>query len=212
MNFYIADCHFGHTAVLRFDHRPFDCVEEMEEIMVMNWNAVVRPGDTVYILGDFCWGKSDEWLRILRRLKGNKVLIEGDHDLNQFPPELREQFADIKPYKEIVDNGHDNANRKVIMSHFPIPFYKHSNNFKYFMLCGHVHNTGENAFLEKWIAELKETQTTSGGVHVVNCGQIYNVGAMMPGIHYTPRTLDEIIRGREAYLQNTQLPLSNQEI
>ena len=54
MNFYIADCHFGHTAVLRFDHRPFDCVEEMEEIMVMNWNAVVRPGDTVYILGDFC--------------------------------------------------------------------------------------------------------------------------------------------------------------
>ncbi len=198
-NYYIADCHFGHSAVIHFDHRPFGSVEEMEEIMCMNWNAVVRPGDNVYILGDFVWGKADEWLRIVRKLKGNKFLIEGNHDLKQYPPELRQHFADIKPYKEIVDNGHNNAGRKVILSHYPIPFYKHSNNNKYFMLCGHVHNTAENVYLEKWIAELKDNSGV-GGVHAVNCGQIYNVGACMPWIHYTPRTLDEIIRGREAFL------------
>ncbi len=65
MNYYIADTHFGHGAILNFDHRPFGSLEEMEEIIIMNWNAAVRPGDTVYILGDFCWGKADEWLWIV---------------------------------------------------------------------------------------------------------------------------------------------------
>ena len=194
MNYYIADCHFGHSAVLRFDHRPFSCVEEMEEIIVMNWNAVVKPGDTVHILGDFCWGKSDEWLRILRRLKGDKVLILGNHDLKQYPPELRRMFADIKEYKEIVDNGYNNEGRKVILSHYPMPFFKHANNHKYFMLHGHVHNTTENEILERWIAELRQRPEDGASI-----GQIYNVGCMMPWIHYTPRTLDEIIRGWNAY-------------
>ena len=68
MNYYIADCHFGHQGAIRFDHRPFDTVEEMERVMISNWNAVVSSRDTVYILGDFCWGKADDWIRILRRL------------------------------------------------------------------------------------------------------------------------------------------------
>lgn len=64
MNLYIADTHFGHSNIIRFDHRPFSDVYQMEEAMVMSWNAAVRKGDHVYILGDFCWGKSDEWLRM----------------------------------------------------------------------------------------------------------------------------------------------------
>lgn len=198
MNYYIADCHFGHQAVLRFDHRPFDSVEEMEEVMVMNWNAAVSPRDTVYILGDFCWGKADDWIRILRRLKGNKVLILGNHDLKQYPPELRRYFADVKEYKEVVDNGYGDIARKVTLSHYPIPLYKHSNNHRYYMLCGHVHITQENDFLEKWTAELRENSIVSRDSHVGNCGQIYNVGCMMPWMDYTPRTLDEIIRAWDA--------------
>ena len=80
MNYYIADCHFGHKNILRFDQRPFADPYQMEETMIMLWNAAVRKEDTVYILGDFCWGKADEWLRILRQLNGSKVLIEGNHE------------------------------------------------------------------------------------------------------------------------------------
>lgn len=149
MQYYIADCHFGHANVLRFDNRPFRNAEEMERVMIDNWNSVVRPDDTVYILGDFCWGKTNEWLRIVKLLKGNKVLIQGNHDLKQYPTQLRNEFADIKDYKEIVDNGHSSEGRKVILSHYPMPFYKHANNHKYFMLHGHVHNTEENAILER---------------------------------------------------------------
>ena len=193
MNYYIADCHFGHKNILLFDNRPFGDLAQMEEVMTMLWNATVRKGDTVYILGDFCWGKADEWLRIVRQLNGTKVLITGNHDLSSCPAELKNQFADITPFKEIVDNGKDNSGRKVLLSHYPMPFYKRANNEKYFMLCGHVHNTAENAILERLIQELRNNNHTFSRAHAANCGQIYNVGCMMPWMEYTPRTLDEIV-------------------
>jgi len=195
MNYYIADTHFGHSAILNFDHRPFADVYQMEEVMCMMWNATVQKNDTVYIIGDFCWGKKDEWLQIVRKLNGNKVLIEGNHDLSQYPPELRKEFADIKEYKEIVDVGKDGSSRHVLMSHYPMPLYKHSNNQNYYMLCGHVHNTAENEYLERWTKELRN----GTGSFFQNCGQIYNVGAMMPWMQYTPRTLDEIIKRWEKH-------------
>lgn len=190
MNYFIADTHFSHSAILNFDHRPFADMYQMEETMVMLWNATVRKSDTVYILGDFCWGKADEWLRILRQLNGTKVLIKGNHDLDNYPEELSKQFAEIVPYKEIVDRGTENLRRKVILCHYPMPFYKHSNNSKYYMLCGHVHSTHENDYLEDLIKELRKD---TGG-QFQPCGQIYNVGCMMPWMQYTPRTLDEIIK------------------
>lgn len=193
MNFYIADCHFGHKNILLFDNRPIGDLHQMEEVMVMLWNAAVRKGDTVYILGDFCWCKADEWLRIIRQLNGIKVLITGNHDLSTFPAELKNQFADITPFKEIVDNGKNNSGRKVLLSHYPMPFYKRANNDKYYMLCGHVHNTAENDILERLIQEFRSNKSSFSSAHAANCGQIYNVGCMMPWMEYTPRTLDEII-------------------
>lgn len=187
--YYIADCHFGHANVIRFDQRPFFTTEDMEEIMIMNWDATVRPGDHVYILGDFCWGKADEWLRILRKLPGQKHLILGNHDLTHYLAELQAQFVEICDYKEITDNG-----RKVIMSHYPILFYKHSNNERYFMLHGHVHSTLEYDYLERFKAQLREETRGDGNSHFRNLAQIYNVGVMMPWMRYTPRTLDEILR------------------
>lgn len=62
------------------------------------------------------------------------------------------------------------------------------------MLCGHVHNTVENAWLKTWTKDLRDAYRYNTGFGPVNCGQIYNVGAMMKWIEYTPRTLDEIIK------------------
>jgi len=187
--FYLADTHFSHANIIKFDHRPFNDVGEMEEIMVMNWNAVVRPEDTVYIIGDFCWGTAAEWLRILKRLKGHKVLIKGNHDLKKMTAELKNQFLDIKDYMEIKDNGRD-----VILSHYPLVFYKHSSDPNVFMLCGHVHKTKENEWLEKWCTELRLKDMEGDVSHYSNKGQIINVGVMMSWIQYCPRTLDEILR------------------
>lgn len=186
MNYYISDLHFDHENILRFDNRPFETVEEMEEEIIKRWNARVTPQDTVYVLGDFCWRTASEWVRITQKLKGRKVLIRGNHDPKKVDGKLRKLFEDVKDYKEIIDNG-----RFVCMSHFPILLYNHAVDPNAYMLCGHVHMTHENDWLEKWRHELRTTDTGRGR----NWGNIINVGAMLPYMDYTPRTLDELIAG-----------------
>lgn len=183
---YISDLHFGHANVIRFDGRPFKDITEMEDVLIQNWNGVTDRHDTVNILGDFCWGKEPEWKRILSLLNGNKVLIRGNHDLKEMSSGLKKMFQDVKDYKEITDEG-----RHVIMCHYPMLLYKASYNPDCYMLCGHVHTTRENDFLNRWRNELRRTR--SERTH--SCGNIINVGCMMPYMGYVPRTLDEIIAG-----------------
>lgn len=54
MYYYISDMHLGHKNVLKFDSRPFESVEEMNETLIANWNVKVTDEDDVWILGDFC--------------------------------------------------------------------------------------------------------------------------------------------------------------
>jgi calcineurin-like phosphoesterase family protein len=189
-NFYISDSHFGHANIIKFDNRPFDYLEQMHEILIKNWNDKVSNEDTVYILGDFCWQTEQEWIELLKQLNGKKVLILGNHDIKNPTSKLKKMFLDIKPYKEITDNG-----KRVIMSHYPIPMYRGAYNPNIYMLYGHVHNTREEDFMQNLKKQLKETHQSAGD----NLAQFYNVGCMMPWIYYTPQTLDDIITGAEEY-------------
>ena len=53
--FYIADLHFGHKNIIRYDNRPFKTVEEMDRALIERWNKAVSKNDTVFILGDISW-------------------------------------------------------------------------------------------------------------------------------------------------------------
>lgn len=82
---FISDTHFGHSNILGFIGldgnliRPgFAFVEEMDERMVENWNAVVKDQDRVYHLGDVMMNPAS--VPILGRLKGSKRLLVGNHD------------------------------------------------------------------------------------------------------------------------------------
>ena len=178
--------HFGHENILKFDNRPFKTLEEMHETIISNWNSRVSKTDTVYILGDFCWGKEQDWIPLLKKLQGHKVLIKGNHDLKNMSATLKKCFQSITDYKEVTDNGF-----RVIMSHYPIIMYRGAYNEKIYMLYGHVHETREYDFIRKWRDELRESASGSGD----NLGQLYNVGCMLPHINYTPRTLIEIVTG-----------------
>jgi calcineurin-like phosphoesterase family protein len=78
-DYVVSDPHFGHDNIRRFCARPFDTIEEHDEILAENWNKVVSVKNSrVWILGDFAFKRPDYWAR---RLNGSqKILISGNHD------------------------------------------------------------------------------------------------------------------------------------
>lgn len=190
MNFYIADLHIGHANIIKHDNRPFFGITEMSERIIRNWNRTVKTNDTVYILGDFIWKSQDEWTYYVEPLAGKKVLIRGNHDPIEFLPEVKRLFQEITNLKEVIDN-----NRNVIMCHYPIPFCRKSASENAYMLYGHVHQTKEY----EYIKELRKTIQSNHQDAYSPTGNFINIGAMMPYMDYTPRTLDELIKGDKEY-------------
>ena len=184
-NYYISDLHFGHNNIISFDGRPFEDVDEMEEVLVNNWNSVVTNEDHVYHLGDFCWGKTDEWIRILKRLNGNIHIIKGNHDLKGYSSQLKKLLAEVTDYKEIEDNG-----RKLILCHYPILFYKGDYLDNVFMLCGHLHLTKEYYQMRTMVRSIRNSWTKVPD----NRGQIIPVECCKPWMNYMPQTLDYLIQ------------------
>jgi calcineurin-like phosphoesterase family protein len=87
----------------------------MNEAMVKEWNDLIAPEDTTYILGDVAFLPAQKAAEYMRRLNGTKILIEGNHDRKTLnDPSFRSAFKEVHKYLDINHNG-----TKVIMSHFP---------------------------------------------------------------------------------------------
>ena len=52
--FFTSDTHFGHATVANL--RGFDDVQDHNRAIVRNINKIVKPEDTLYILGDVAMG------------------------------------------------------------------------------------------------------------------------------------------------------------
>ena len=89
---FCADCHFGHDNIRKYCERPFKTLEEMDSVLIRNWNQRVKKEDTVFHVGDFCFknslgGKPGEG-QIHRatyyreKLNGDIIFIKGNHDEN----------------------------------------------------------------------------------------------------------------------------------
>jgi len=187
MKYYISDLHIGHNNVINFDNRPFANTDEMFNTLLSNWNGVVGSKDTVYILGDFIWGKENEWYDIVKQFNGEKVLVRGNHDPRQFSHKTRSQFQSVVDYLETKDEG-----RKVILCHYPILSFSGDYRNNTYMLYGHVHNTRELAYTLQFRNIIRQKYT---GISGEPLGQLLHVGCMEEYMDYTPRTLDEIIEG-----------------
>ena len=190
MNYYISDLHFG--CQNKYEGRTL----EHDKIIKENWNKTVHNNDTVYILGDIGRegiNKENEYLcEIISTLKGNKVLIQGNH-CKLKDGRLRQLFTEIVPYKEVVDN-YNGLNHSLVLSHYPILMWKNQHK-KWIHLYGHVHATDEWDVYKKSLEYLNtyfKDKTLKG---YTDCpeAKAYNVGAMLPYMGYTPRTLKEII-------------------
>jgi calcineurin-like phosphoesterase family protein len=145
-----SDTHFGHRNVIRYSQRPFlkdpskpdpygydwnlD-VDAMDATLIANWNAVVKPGDTVYHLGDFIMGPNgrERATAIRGQLNGKIILVLGNHDRGRAQM-LSCGFDGVERQIEETFNG-----VKVWMRHYP-PERPTGEYGKFdLLLHGHVH-------------------------------------------------------------------------
>ena len=115
-----SDLHFGHKNIMSFcpDARARfrNDLAYMNEQMVKEWNDLIEPEDTVYILGDVAFMSGSDAGRMVMRLNGTKILVRGNHDRKTLmDATFRGAFAEVHEYLDITYNG-----TKVVMFHYPI--------------------------------------------------------------------------------------------
>lgn len=114
--FLVSDWHFGHTncwqKFKRADGtplRPFTSTDEMDETMIERHNAIVKPEDKVYCLGDVVINK--KFIGIIQKLNGHKRLVRGNHDIFDTKLYTNVGFEEVYGVRVFDD---------MILSHIPL--------------------------------------------------------------------------------------------
>jgi calcineurin-like phosphoesterase family protein len=108
--------------------RGFSSAEEMNELIVKNWNKTVSKKDCVYLLGDITMEKKQ--YEILGRLQGIIHVVLGNHDERQH---VREMLNYVHSVSGIID-----YKKIAILTHCPI--HPSQLEFGYpYNIHGHVH-------------------------------------------------------------------------
>ena len=99
-------------------------------------DAVVNDADEVYILGDFAYrGQAEQVNDILKKLKGRKYLIKGNHELY-----LKDRDFDASAFEWIKDyHVLKYKDARFVLFHFPILEWAYYH-YKTAHLHGHIHN------------------------------------------------------------------------
>jgi len=131
-----SDYHLGHENIIEYTKRPFKNLAQMNATLIKNHNSRVKPNDTVFFLGDFCFknskgGKEGEGDlhnadHYISKLNGRFTFIRGNHDNNN-------SLKTILEYAVIHHGGQD-----IFLCHKP----EDVDTAYRLAFCGHVH--------EKW--------------------------------------------------------------
>lgn len=128
--FFIADTHFGHDAIIRYEQRPFADAAAMDAVLLDNWQRTVGKDDLLFMLGDFALAPAERVRALLGLLPGRKHLVMGNHDRQHSAAWWREAGFDwVSPYPILIEE-------MLLLSHEPL--YVNAN-MPYANIFGHVH-------------------------------------------------------------------------
>lgn len=102
MRYFTSDIHFWHRNVIQYCNRPWATVEEMNQGIIERFNAIVKPEDEVFCLGDFSLNYQGADMR--KYLNGTWYLVPGNHDKchSVFHKEKEEKKANsFKRYEDM---------------------------------------------------------------------------------------------------------------
>lgn len=112
MDWFLADTHFGHKKILDFEkaYRPYKDIDEMNWQIVQNINALVKPSDVLYMLGDVAFSSQHD---ILDHIDADRIIIIlGNHD---YPEGVRRMID--KPGIKIAGSI---SYKGCILTHIPV--------------------------------------------------------------------------------------------
>jgi len=153
-NWFTADTHFGHFNIIRYCNRPYKTLNQMNKAIIRNHNRCVKPTDTFFHLGDFCFknssgGKVGEGdihnaEYYIKKLNGRPVFIKGNHDSNNSLKTPIDSLI-LKSGGHVINCTHNPKDYKPNMLNF----------------CGHVHDTWK-------FKKIRNTYLINVGVDVWN--------------------------------------------
>jgi len=149
-------------------NRPFTNVDEMNDALIANWNAVVGEDDEIYILGDLLYkGSGQKANSIFRQLNGKKYLIKGNHERYLDNPHFDASvFEWVKEYYEL-----DYKDARFILFHFPILEWAHFWR-KSVHLYGHNHRPRKSVS-EEWDKRAINVAVDVNGFRPISANEIY---------------------------------------
>lgn len=134
---FTSDTHFGHDREFLWGPRGFKSTAEHDEVIISNWNSIVKLDDIVYHLGDVMLGDLDYGMNCLSQLNGQIKIIRGNHCTDrrwityQTLPNV-----ELLGYADLIKVG----KWKFYLSHYPtcIGNFDESDP-KFWCICGHSH-------------------------------------------------------------------------
>lgn len=139
-NFYfVSDLHLNHVKICEYSNRPFGSVDEMNRVIIDNWNQMVTPEDEIYLLGDVCMGQRHLMAPLVARLMGRIHLVKGNHDVGLLKnPDNHKFFASVSDLLEIEipDPKAEKGAQLIVMCHYAVESW-HDQHRNAWMLHGH---------------------------------------------------------------------------
>lgn len=148
--YFISDTHFHHKNILRYEPSRLDALKDFlgvdlgsftddeenqeallkahDDMLIKNWNDVVKGDDFVWFLGDLCCCGKERAREITSRLNGRKRMIKGNHDVwsDDFYRSLG--FEYVSKYPVVLK-------KKFILSHAPLD----NESTQFYNIYGHIH-------------------------------------------------------------------------
>lgn len=164
MTYFTADWHIGHARIIEYCNRPFKNVSEMDVAILDMFQKAVKPGDTLYYLGDLAFGK-DSVLKTLEIIKNAGVTLHyivGNHD--------KKYKHLIKPYCETFRDVVELqvGNTFMILYHYGIEDWNGA-------FHGSIHLHGHSHNMLKHIKNRRDTGIDATGFKLLPLSQVLQI-------------------------------------
>ena len=179
MNLYSGDLHVGHRNAINFDQRPFADRDEMDEALIHLWNGRVQNDDDVWILGDFCYRSDKDPVEYLKRLKGKKHLIVGNHDGVILKNKKALEYFETVEQMHTITDIYNKEPIQVVLCHYPLAEWNGMYRGAWHVY-GHIHNNKNDTY------EFMKTKERA-----LNAGCMIN--------NYTPVSFRELVENNKRF-------------